>query len=266
MKYQIDHDLHIHTNLSLCSKDEDQTAENIIKYAEENGLKRICVTDHFWDSAIGGASNWYKQQDFEHISKVLPLPEKEGIKFGFGAETELDKNETLGITKETMEKMDFIIIPTTHLHMEMNFDQNLPWVERAGAWFRRLKAVLNMDLPFEKIGIAHLACKLLIPNGKTEDLFYVLDEEGIARLFAKAAKLGVGIEINADDFDYANQSSKRIRSTLKLFKMAKKQGCKFYLGSDAHHTRDFQKALKNFAWAIKKLKLTEEDKFIPKGM
>ena len=37
MKFQIDHDLHIHSRLSRCSRDREQTPARILRYAEENG-------------------------------------------------------------------------------------------------------------------------------------------------------------------------------------------------------------------------------------
>ena len=70
MKYIIDHDYHIHSHLSLCSKDPEQTNENILKYAKSRGLSSIVLTDHYWDSAVPGASNWYAQQNFDHISQI----------------------------------------------------------------------------------------------------------------------------------------------------------------------------------------------------
>lgn len=50
----VDHDLHIHSNLSSCAgpKGITQTKENILKYAERNGFRTICVTDHYWDEAM----------------------------------------------------------------------------------------------------------------------------------------------------------------------------------------------------------------------
>ena len=68
MEYKIDHDLHIHSQLSKCSSDPEQNKENIFKYAEDNGLSTICITDHYWDRTQPGASEWYRPQDFEHIS------------------------------------------------------------------------------------------------------------------------------------------------------------------------------------------------------
>ncbi|MBQ9543675.1 MAG: PHP domain-containing protein, partial [Clostridia bacterium] len=47
--YAVDHDLHIHSQLSSCSSDPELTPERILAYAEQFGLKTVCVTDHFWD-------------------------------------------------------------------------------------------------------------------------------------------------------------------------------------------------------------------------
>ena len=41
MKFRIDHDLHIHSLLSECSSDPEQTTENILKYAAQMLLTRI---------------------------------------------------------------------------------------------------------------------------------------------------------------------------------------------------------------------------------
>ena len=49
MRYVFDHDFHIHSELSSCSRDPEQSPERILAYAKENGLKKIVITDHFWD-------------------------------------------------------------------------------------------------------------------------------------------------------------------------------------------------------------------------
>ena len=38
MKYIYDHDLHIHSKISACSNDPEQTCERILQYAKENNL------------------------------------------------------------------------------------------------------------------------------------------------------------------------------------------------------------------------------------
>ncbi len=266
MDFKLNHDYHIHSKLSLCSGDEEQTAENISAYAQRNGFEEICITDHFWDSAVPGASDWYSTQNFEHISKLLPLPQSENTHFYFGCETELDKNMTLGISEKAMDKFDFIIIPTTHLHM-MGFtidpsDTSLP--RRAEKYIERLDGVLEMDLPFEKIGIAHLACVLLATNTPREhiDLLNLIDDTTFRQLFSKAAKVGVGIELNIPVTRY---SQSELEEVLRPFKIAKACGCKFYMGSDAHHPDGLDKAMNRFSVLAKKLELDDSQRFKPFG-
>ncbi len=267
MKYKIDHDLHIHSKLSYCSSDNLQTTEAMLEYAKANGLKQICVTDHLWDSAVDGVGDWYASQDIAHVSKNLPLPQAEGIEFLFGCETELDKDFRLALAKESFDKFDFIIIPTTHLHMSgMTRPRGIGNEELARLYVKRLAAVLSMDLPFYKVGIAHLACSLMAKGRQPQDVLSLIPDSELMPLFCKAARLGVGIEINAADFNFSCHSEQRIQATLHLFKMAKASGCKFYLGSDAHHPKDFQYSVDIFRQAIDVLELFENDKFIVSGI
>ena len=262
MKFQIDHDYHIHSQLSLCSLDSEQTKENILQYARDNGLSRICVTDHYWDSAVEGPSNWYRPQDYAHISQSLPLPQDRDIEFCFGCETELRADLTLGIPPSRYDDFSFIIIPTTHMHMG-GFtvpDTQLSPADRARLWVDRLDAVLHMDLPFHKIGIAHLACNLIFQKSR-EDYLKALDlipSEDMVRVFTRAAQVGCGIELNQSDMDFADDEADTV---LRMFRVAKDCGCKFYLASDAHHPRDFQNVRTIFARAIDLLGLQESDKF-----
>ena len=260
MKFKTDHDLHIHSFLSLCAdNDTEQNKYNILKYAEENGFNTICITDHYWDSAVPGASEWYAPQNFEHISKIQPLPQSEGIRFLFGCETELDKNCTLAIPKERFDDFDFVIIPTTHMHMNgltVNGDENAE--ERAKLWAERFDTVLDMDLPFEKIGIAHLSCPLIY-SGHYLDVLKVIPDSEYRRLFKKAAEVGVGIELN---FNSLKMSDDEFEENLRMYRAAKSEGCKFYFGSDSHHPSDFENAKKNFEKIAEALELEETDKFM----
>ena len=258
---RIDHDFHLHTRLSSCSGDPRQTAERLLQYALENGLKKLCVTDHFWDETVPGASNWYASQNFEHIRQILPLPESEQVKLFFGCETELDKHFRLGIAPQTMEKLDFIIIPTTHLHMSgftIDTERDGSREARARLWAERLDAVLSMPLPFHKIGIAHLTCPLMAKDPQGEYL-RVLDliPDGVMRdLFSRAAACGVGIELN---FDPIMPSRDELPRVLRPYRIAKEEGCKFYFGTDAHHPSSLHTVRANRI--VQLLALEEEDAF-----
>ena len=259
MKFRIDHDLHIHSCLSSCSNNPEQTPERMLEYARESGLHTICITDHFWDETVLGASDWYRPQDFLHISESKPLPSSADINFLFGCETEMDKFMKLGISRSRFDAFDFIIVPTSHLHMKgFTIDEDLSFVkERAKYYMKRCHALLDMDLPFHKMGLAHFTCGLLARNseGKRDDIINCISDAELKLLFTKAADLGIGIELNTALSDAKNESA------LRSYFIAKECGCRFYLGSDAHSPGDFLDAKKRFSSMIDALDLTEEDKF-----
>ena len=266
--YVIDHDLHIHSKLSLCSSDPQQTASRILNYAEKSGYSRICLTDHFWDTAIPGSPEWYTIQNLDHIRQALPLPQSENVRFMFGCETEMDRHFTIAISEKTMEQMDFIIVPTTHLHMSgLTIDTDIGFDEdgikrRRELYIERFAHLLDADLPFRKTGIAHLTCHLACkePEDGIYRLIDGISDQVYRELFTSAAAKGLGIELNFDAFSY-NETQKE--SIYRPYRIAKACGCRFYLGSDAHHPKDLDCALANFREIVSALGLEESDKFIP---
>jgi len=259
MRFVIDHDLHIHSHLSLCSGDAAQNKDAILAYGVKNGLKTLCITDHMWDPAVPGAEKFgfYANQPYERTCESLPLPQADGVKFLFGCETDQKMDKAIGVSPAVMEKLDFIIIPTTHMHMggfTVRGDESVE--ERAKLWCDRFEAVLDMDLPFHKIGIAHLTC-CLIHDGHHYEVLSAIPDSEYHRLFAKAAAKGVGIELNFPSLELTDETRD---IELKPYRIAKEEGCKFYLGSDAHHPADLASAMENFENIITLLDLTEEDK------
>jgi histidinol phosphatase-like PHP family hydrolase len=105
----------------------------------------------------------------------------------------------------------------------------------------------GVESGFENTNQARDAVLDLIPDSEFE------------RVFKKAAEVGVGIELNYYDVRSATES------TWRPFRIAKAQGCKFYMGSDAHHPRDLDPAIAGFNKAVDVLGLTEDDKFYIEG-
>lgn len=262
MKYIIDHDFHIHSQLSLCSNDEGQTTQAILEYAKKNGFKKICLTDHLWDDKIPGASGWYAPQNLEHIKKSLPLPQDENVKFYFGAETEMDKFMTLGCARETIDELDFLVIPTTHLFIKgfTYFEEDNTLERKIALWEERMHALLDKDLPWYKIGLAHSTCisyaKYLDVDHVT--LFSMIKDEVYGKAFARCAEKGLGVELNFNSLKYTKEEFNKI---LRPYRIAKECGCKFYFGSDAHHPEDLEYKKENFENIAENLNLTEDDKF-----
>lgn len=266
MKYILDHDFHIHSQLSLCSSDPLQSTENILEYAKKNNFKSICLTDHFWDERIECPSEWYGKQDTKHIKESLPLPQDENVKFHFGCETEMDKKGDIAISEEMIAELEFVIVPTTHLHMMgLTIGEEDDSIEgRRNVYIKRFEKLLEKDLPFHKIGIAHLTCGLIVPNninGLVEVLDGVTDRQ-FNELFSESARKGLGIELN---FNIKKYNDCQLESVLRPYRIAKEKGCKFYFGSDSHHPVDFKDQKENFQSIAEALDLNETDKFNPFG-
>lgn len=216
-------------------------------------------------SLYEGAPEWsyggYIKQNYPHICAAKPLPQSDGIRFLFGCETEMTKDFKVGVAKEHFERFDFVVIPVTYFHMT---DFTIPGEytrpkQKADFWLKKLNALLDMDLPFHKIGAAHLTCGLMdADREKYLELIDSLDADAMAKVFAKAAKTGIGIELNSDDMNFAETERDTV---LRPYRIAKEAGCKFYCGSDAHHPQTLDRAKGIFERTIDYLELTEEDKF-----
>ena len=264
MRFIYDHDFHIHSQLSLCSGDPEQNPQRILAYAKQNNLKKIVLTDHYWDERIPGASGWYQQQNTAWVSKWGPLPQADGIQFLMGAETDMAADGTIGVDRKTMERLDFVIVPTTHLHMggfTCRGDEDE--LERAKLWVSRFEHLLRADLPFERVGLAHMTCSLIAYKMDYRLALRSIPDADKIRLFRAAADRGMGIELNftAVNRDGVKMTWENDVDELRPYQLAKDCGCKFYIGSDAHKTPGLDAQKANAEAIIDLLGLTEDDKF-----
>ncbi len=234
MAVKIDHDLHQHTFLSACSSDPEMSAAKILEHALASGYHTVCLTDHLWDNKVPGSSDWYRPQDIAHIQQALPLPQADGIRFYFGCETEYCGGKKLGLAPESYDLFDFIVIPPDHFHM-VDFVRpaayNTPALV-ADLLQERLEELQLLDLPWTKLGIAHLTTSLIFPEGDVLEVIAQLSEQRLARIFSGFAQKGTGIELNASSFRGDWQKDEEL--SLKIYRIAKAAGCKFYFASDAH--------------------------------
>lgn len=259
MRYIADHDFHIHSTVSRCCHDKNQTPEAILNYAKKNGFNKICLTNHFWDENVRSDAEWIEEHNFSFVSSVLPLPDCENINFLFGCETDMDYNNVLGISEERFDAFDFIIVATTHLHLDGNtVKYKITSPEKAAYhWVDKLENLLLKKLPFNKIGIAHLTTGHILKNQTAEALSLISDST-LFSLFKECSRKGAGIELNVKTINMTNEQKEIF---LRPYIIAKECGCKFYLGSDSHKISALNSAKENFEDIISKLDLKESDKF-----
>ena len=266
MKFAYDHDLHIHSRLSSCSNDPGQTPEAILEYAKRNNLKTVILTDHCWNLDSVKPEDWYVPQNFEHIQKNLPLPKAQGVEFLFGAEADMNLDGIVGFDKKDFNKIDFLNVAITHLNkvgFTITEEESLTPEGKAAVLLKRFEALLNSDLPFHKVGIAHITDGLIHRTDREfrMKILNLLPENKLIDLFSKARDLGAGVEINASA---VNCPEECLDTVLRIYRIAKECGCKFYVGTDTHHPGDFDVRIKRVKKFVGLLGLIEEDKFILK--
>lgn len=275
MKFAVNHDLHCHSVLSSCCADPAMSVQAIYERAQREKLEAQCVTDHLWDAAVPGASAWYQSQDIAHVEQSLPQiaalrqSQAEGEpKLYFGCETEYCGDGKLGLAPEHFDRFDFIIIPPNHFHMK-NFTrlETADTAEKIAELFtKRLEELSQMDLPWHKIGIAHLNCSLTFAEGDYTKVFRTMDEDRLKAAFssmvfrcAGKTRVPVGIEINTSCFGPGWEEHQE--DHLRLLKIARDAGCRFYVGSDAHGVEEMAMMQERARRVADLLELTETERF-----
>lgn len=269
MRYVIDHDLHIHSYGSMCSQAPEQTPERILQYAADEGFSTICLTDHFWDETVpmptgGWGPDFYTSQNWAHITKQLPLPTREGIRFLFGAEVDMTLDGTIGVSAQRLEQMDFLLISISHFHctdFTISAADAATAEGKAEALLRKLEWVLQRDLPWHKVGLAHLLGQK-VSGGDPDvhcEIIRLLQGERLTALFKKAAALGVGIELNTATFNFGSDAERE--AVTGFYAHAKECGCKFCFGSDAHAPFQTEHHRQRAQAMADALELTEKDIF-----
>lgn len=259
--FSVMHDLHCHSTLSACCKDETCTAEAVFAQGKALGYDTLCLTNHLWDSAVPGASSWYAPQNIEHVLQHKHFANVPGMRCLYGCETDYTGGGHLGLAKEHFDLFDFVVIPPNHMHMKgfvRPEDVTTP-EQMASLFTQRLDEISQLDIPMEKVGIAHLTCPLLFREGKVCDVIRLMDEEKLHEIFSRFATRGTVIELNSHSFAELDEDPD---TTLRLYRIAKEEGCKFYCSSDSHTLEGYKLMMPILRRVADLLELTEDDRYI----
>ncbi len=259
MNFQLS-DLHCHSTLSSCCHDAAMTPQAILDFAKAHAYTELCLTDHLWDSAVPGSSDWYAPQNVEHVRSCLPLPKSDGLRFRFGCETELPMSGIPALARENFDLFDFVVIPPNHMHMKgLVRPESIDTPEKMAIYVQdRLENLMERDLPFRKIGLAHLTCSLMFSEGSVADVVSHMSEARLLRIFKGYAQAGTGIELNAGSF---KEWDARREELLIIYRAAKEAGCRFYLSSDAHAVKSLSGVPDFLPEVISALHLTSEHQY-----
>ena len=227
-------DLHIHTPLSRCCRDDRQTPGNVIGELAAMGVRRIAFADHVWLNPAAEPGNFYRTQRSDHAIRVLKTTMHTGrwpLEVLVGCEADMTSPETLGITPEACLAFDVVLLASSHFHLDGV--ENPKETSPAGV-ARHMK---RFFLAAVRSGVADILAHPLIPFGLMEEGDRILDSFSDAELFdmlAVAAQAGAAIEINGGVLAEWRQRALCRESLVRVFSIAKSAGCSFTCGSDAH--------------------------------
>ena len=255
----IQHDLHMHTTLSLCGK-PGATPKAYIEIAKEKGLKTIGFSNHVWDTAVSPAINdFYAGQDMAHILSE-PLPEEKSIRILRGCEAEMDKNGVLGLSEEAAKNLDYVLA----VHSHSQHDAVIPDAIRrdvkklADVLCQRFSMLVENPLSKYITAIAHPFYPYGNPDNFDEVLFRISDDR-LEDLFADAVYHNIALEINASAFlSYPIKAMHR-SEMFRVYETAKECGCKFVFGSDCHDPALYDDRLSRLSTLADLLEITEAD-------
>ncbi len=260
---KIDHDFHIHTNLSLCAND-DATVEYYIKRAEEIGLKKIGFANHFWDEKIEGANGFYEPQNLNHLLKLkedLKKFESNNVKTFFGCEVEFHPKYGVALTEKTAQQFDFILVPNSHTHMTM--DKNLchPYEKHAKFMVEAYLKIINSDVSKYITAMAHPFEAVACPYDN-QILMGLITDDQYKLIFSLTAKKNIAVEINTHAIKNTDKNDLEKNEQLRIYKIAKSCGCKFIFGSDSHDTTTHNEYIQKAELVASALNLKEKDLII----
>ncbi len=193
-------DLHIHTIYS----DGIDTIENMVIKALELGYEYIAITDH--SKRLKVANGMDEKKLLQQIEEIEKLQKKYSqIKILKGAEVDILEDGSLDFEDEILNRLDIVV---GAIHYKFTGDQTE----------RLLKALDKINI------LAHPLNRII---NKREEI-----KADWEKIFKKAAKLNVAIEINSQP--------DRLDLSDTYIKMAKDIGCKFVINSDAHNVNMLQ--------------------------
>jgi histidinol phosphatase-like PHP family hydrolase len=210
-------DLQMHTNWS----DGSATVRDMAEAAKERGYRYIGITDHSKGLKIaGGIDEKALGEQAREIAAVNRLIRGSGLTVLRSLEMNLNPRGEGDMDPKSLARLD-IVLGAFHSVLRKKEDQTA----------RYLAALRNPDIQI----LGH-------PRGRIYNFRNGLKADW-PRVFARAAKLGKALEIDS----YPDRQD----LNLALLKVARKEGVRISLGTDAHHADQLEFIELGLAAALK---------------
>lgn len=238
------HDLHVHTNLSLCAKD-GVTAGDYIPFCEKESIEVIGFSNHLYLDRVLKKRGFSEETGLKRALKlkeeISELKKKTDVKILFGCEVENYFGQEPSLHPDDAENFDYILIAASHIlnakDEYKNYDLSTPEKLRKMLIEQFVRAcALDYKVP---TCICHPLYPILSPD--EQEVVDGISDRELENLFTYAKESNKAIEIHSCLYRNGTQLNALgvSESYIRLLTIAKKCGLKFSFGTDAHRVSDF---------------------------
>ena len=237
------HDLHVHTNLSLCAKDGVE-AGDYISFCEKEGIEVIGFSNHLYLDRVlkkRGYDETGLNRALRLKDEINELRKTTDVKILFGCEVENYFGQSPSLDPADAGHFDYILIAASHIlnakNEYKNYDLSTPDKLRKMVVDQFVRACgLNYSVP---TCICHPLYPILSPD--EQEVVDGISDKELEELFLLAKEKNKAIEVHSCLYRNGTKLNDHgvSDSYIRLLSIAKKCGCKFSFGSDAHRTSDF---------------------------
>jgi histidinol phosphatase-like PHP family hydrolase len=244
MKQEFYSDLHTHTNLSFCAP-PTTTVESYLPLCEEEGLTVLGISNHVYSPEFlhrkgVPLSSWAPKLTALR-EELIQAEKSSGIRLLLGAEVENFPKTGPTLTPEEAADFDYVLIAASHIgnQRDVYTDYDLTSPDKIRKLLiDRFFAACELSYPVP-MGICHPLYPLCLPDEQT-----VVDGISLSCLeecFSAAAERNISIEVHGCVFyrQTALNAEGLSDTYLRVLDAAKKCGCQFHFGSDAHSPEQF---------------------------
>ncbi|MBQ7378314.1 MAG: hypothetical protein IJW70_01390 [Clostridia bacterium] len=258
-------DLHVHTHRSLCAPRTTEP-ETYLPHCESEGIRVIGFSDHVYPTEMIHRYGYPAEDRMSRLLSLKPVLEQTqketNVKLLFGCEIDyFDCEGGPYISPEESLNFDYVLIAASHIlnypHMYTAYDLQNPDVLRR-LTIERFVAACKLDYPVPT-GICHPLYPICSPH--QAEIIDGMSDACLDELFCMAKEKNISIEVHA--CLYRKDTPMGVHGLsdhyLRILSAAKKAGCKFHFGSDAHDARAFVGSHEKLFRAAEIVGITEDD-------
>ncbi len=236
-------DLHVHTRYSACAQ-VDMRVPEIVAMCEELGIRYLGISDHIY-AGVDARFLGYTRQDVNAL--------KTDVRVYVGCEVDILDIGVHTATQEMVAALDYVMVAANHFHdrtVAQPPDESPESVARHFLGMFRYACTL---------GFADIIAHPLVVYPGTFDprCLGLLKDDELMEAIRQARENDIAMEISPRAL-----AREQIEFRLRFYRLCKKAGVRFSIGSDAHRLSNVGN-VRVLEPVIRELGLTDEDIWLP---